>query len=147
MQRLTLIALGCLALGLLVGFGPDAPDNKHAASARATAEAYLEGFLDADAEVLEELLHYDWQMSGMTPNGQYFMLLRDDYLDRVREAAAREDRTAYTGRVADVVVHGSVAIATFEIESDRAAFVECLSMVRTEAGWRVVQKIFDVTMK
>jgi hypothetical protein len=147
MHKVALIVLACLALGLLVGFGPEAEQDAHAAAARATAEAYLEGFLAADAEVLEELLHYDWQMSGMTPNGQYLMMLRDDYLDRVREAAAREDRTAYTGRIADVVVHGRAAIATFEIESDRASFVECLSMVRTEAGWRVVQKIFDVTMK
>jgi hypothetical protein len=147
MRRILIVIVGCLTAGLLLGQAPGGDSANRAAEARAAAEAYLQAFLDVDADAMERLFHDDWRMSALAPGGDYRSISREEYLERVRAAAQRAEPADYTGSVAEVSVSGRVAVAMLEIERDDLAFHECLSMLRTADGWKVVQKTVDVSPK
>lgn len=116
------------------------------AAVEATAWAYLNALYDGDADQLAELFLPQSALFTGTADGQAAVMLRDDWLARVRgRKSARDEGHANTNAVFAVEVIGTVAMARVTASHPPNRFDDLLSLVKTSGGWKIAAKTYAVS--
>jgi hypothetical protein len=109
----------------------------------ATALDYFEGWYDADLERVDRALHPQlvkrWaeQAGGETPS----VTTKEMMLDFVRRGGGAEDKTDDPIEVDVIDIHHDIATAVVR----SAQYREYLHLLRTPAGWRIVNAFWQFT--
>jgi hypothetical protein len=69
---------------------------------------------------------------------------RADYLSRFKPQAKKE---GVEGRIVSLDVTGNIASAKCELETPKALFTDYFNLIKTDAGWLIVDKISTRTDK
>lgn len=112
----------------------------------ATARAYLDALYDGDADQLATLFLPQAGLFTGSADGQPAVMLRDEWLDRVRgRPSARAEGHANTNEVFAVEAMGTVAMARVTASHPPNRFDDLLSLVKTSGGWKIAAKIYAVS--
>lgn len=116
------------------------------AAVEATARAYLDALYDGDAGRLAALFLPQSGLFAGNPEGEAAVMMRDDWLDRVRgRQSARAAGHADTSAVFAVEVIGTVAMARVTASHPPNRFDDLLSLVKTSLGWKIAAKAYAVS--
>lgn len=99
---------------------------------------YLDGGTQGDFDLLARAFHPSATMRWMA-DGEYRDVNALDFFRRGMENAQPSNRTT---RVASVTVSGDAASAVLEIEYPTFTFVDHMTLLRFEDGWKIVSKAF-----
>jgi len=115
------------------------------AAVEAVAIAYLEALHAGDADGLAGLFIPESALFARGSDGRVAVLPRDQWLERVRgRQSARDAGHPNTNAVFAVEVVGAAAMARVTASHPPNRFDDFLSFVRTDAGWRIVAKTYQV---
>jgi len=126
-----------LALALLVATPALAQTSDHDQVVEAVSY-YLDGGTTGDFDLLARAFHPSATMRWMA-DGEYRDVNAVDFFREGMQDAQPSDRTT---RVVSVTVSGDAASAVVEIEYPTSTFVDHMTLLRFEDGWKIVSKAF-----
>lgn len=112
------------------------------AEVESVVRAYLEALHAGDVEGLEKAFAPGSALYAST-DGQASVLPLEPWLERVRNRKSAKD-SGFESRngVLSIEVEGSMAVAKVTSAFPPKRFIDYLSLVRTQAGWRIVAKTY-----
>ena len=115
------------------------------ADVEAAVWAYLNALHDGDAEGLARAFAPTSALYA-SADGAATALAIEPWLDRVRNRkSARDSGHEAANRIHSIEVVGDMAMAKVSSAFPPKQFTDFLSLVRTDAGWRIVAKTYHAT--
>jgi hypothetical protein len=110
------------------------------AEVRAPLEAYIRGHATGDPSHFLEAFLPSAHIEGLR-DGDFVSWTLPEY-QRLFPGHPAEDETRRRRRIDDVVVAGTIASATMTLEHGDTTFTDMFILVRTDAGWRIANKVY-----
>lgn len=115
--------------------------TREIAEVEAVAWSDLEALDDGDAVRLSSLFLPESALFARGPDGAVAVLPRDLWLDRVRgRQSARAAGHANTNEIYAVEVLGSMASVRLTCSHPPNRFDDTLTLIQSDAGWKIVSK-------
>jgi Putative lumazine-binding len=131
------MALGaCLFLLPLFGFAQTETADFNAV--QETVRWYLDGGTNADTAMFARAFWPEGQMIYLS-EGKTTIVPLKDFVNRVKASAQKQERRT---RIISIQVEGNAATAHLEIENDKYIFQDFMHLLKTEKGWKIVNKTF-----
>lgn len=134
MKKLFFAAL--LALVPMFSFAQS--DNSDLAAIQETLRWYMDGGTNSDPEMFARAFLPEGQMIYIM-DGKTTIVPLKDFVARVKAGGAKQDRRT---RIVSINVEGNAASAQLEIENEKVIFKDFMNLLKTENGWKIVNKIF-----
>ncbi len=138
MPRPSYVTLICLAT---VGIGAAVAQAGDEADARVPLEAYMLGHRTGDASHMERAFHPTARMTYMTDTGMATVPITD-YIGRMRSGGPKAQPDTFPRRIASLDVSGTAGVARIEMQFANATFVDYMTLLKFQDGWRIVNKTF-----
>lgn len=138
MLRRSQSVIACLAA---LGIGTAVAQSGGDAEARVPLEAYMLGHRTGDASHMDRAFHSSARMTYMSDTGMVTVPIAD-YIGGMRSRGPRAVPDTFPRRIASLDVAGTAAVARIEMTFPNAVFVDYMTLLRFEEGWRIVNKTF-----
>lgn len=110
-------------------------------------ETYFNAYSSADAATIERIFHPDCRLFSVDEKGALEKTPLSDWLGNLRARAERRDFRQGTLEIASIdETAGHAAAAKAVIRFPTATFTDYLSLLRIEGEWRVIGKIYSVSV-
>ena len=106
-----------------------------------TVRDYFEGWYDADVERMQRALHPELAKRTQEADGSLRTTTRDRMIELTGAGEGCDDGADRTLEISVIDVHGAIAVAVVR----SPVYREYLQLVRTEAGWRIVNALWAFT--
>ena len=106
-------------------------------------DLYFEGWMTGDTAKVGKAMHATCHLKYFRDN-TFNDISRADYLSRFKPQAKKE---GVEGRIISLDVTGNIASAKCELETPKALFTDYFNLIKTDAGWFIVDKISTRTDK
>jgi hypothetical protein len=137
-----------LALSLALGAPAfaQAPDkNPEAAGVRAALDHYIAGHATGSGAEFRQAFHDDAKLFWMR-DGKFMQRTDDEYIAGASGKPA-DDEAQRKRSVQILDITGDVAVAKVVLDYPTVTFVDYMSLVKTESGWKIVNKTFNAAPK
>lgn len=145
MLKITTVAV---ALGLALtgpAFAQGADQNPEAAGVRAALDHYIAGHVTGNGAEYRLAFHDDAKLFWMR-DGKFMQRTDDEFIAGASgKPAADEAQRKRSVQILDIT--GDVAVAKVVLDYPTVLFVDYMSLVKTEAGWKIVNKTFNAQPK
>lgn len=115
---------------------------------RAAVEGYFEGIMTYDADLLRRVFHPDARIMTFLPTGDGPRTTRAYYNRTLAswlafaEGTPPSDTSQYSNRIVSVDIAGNAAMVKTVLEWPEIRYVDYLSLLKMEDGWRIIAKIW-----
>jgi hypothetical protein len=145
MLKITTLAV---ALGLALAapaYAQDPARNPEAAGVRAALDHYIAGHATGNGAEHRQAFHDEAKLFWMR-DGKFMQRTDDEYIaGSPGKPADDEAQRKRTVQILDIT--GDVAVAKVVLDYPTVTFVDYMSLVKTESGWKIVNKIFNAQPK
>lgn len=145
MLKITTLAV---ALGLALAapaFAQDPDQHPEAAGVRAALDHYIAGHATGDGAEHRQAFHDEAKLFWMR-DGKFMQRTDDEYIAGASgKPAADEAQRKRSVEILDIT--DDVAVAKVVLDYPAVVFTDYMSLVKTETGWKIVNKIFNAKPK
>ena len=125
--------------------GPEMDEGKgtaDSAALEALVQEYFLGMYEGDADRLRRIFHPQCWLFGENRNGRHEFPL-SDFIDQIAgEPAPKGEGEPFDMRLVSLDRTGSVAVAKAAVCYQGRRYTDYLTLQKTDAGWRIVGKLF-----
>lgn len=100
-------------------------------------QTFVDGWAVGNAEIARKTLHETWQIKFFREN-KLTNMTREEYLSHF---VAKERYKDLKYRIISVEITDNIAVAKTEIINETSIFTDYLSLIKTNEGWIMVEKI------
>jgi hypothetical protein len=119
--------------------------NPEAAGVRAALDHYIAGHATGDGAEHRQAFHDEAKLFWMR-DGKFMQRTDDEYIAGSPGKPA-DDEAQRKRSVQILDITGDVAVAKVVLDYPAVTFVDYMSLVKTESGWKIVNKIFNAQPK
>lgn len=109
--------------------------------ARVPLEAYILGHRTGDASHMDRAFHPTARMTYMADTGMVTVPITD-YIGGMRSRGPRAQPDTFPRTITSLDVAGTAAVARIEMTFPNVVFVDYMTLLKFEDGWRIVNKTF-----
>lgn len=110
-------------------------------AARVPLEAYILGHRTGEASHMDRAFHPTARMTYMSDTGLVTVPITD-YIGGMRSRGPRAQPDTFPRRIASLDVAGTAAVARIEMTFPTVTFVDYMTLLKFQDGWRIVNKTF-----
>jgi len=145
MFKTTTVALA-LSLALAApALAQSVDQNPEVAGVRAALDHYIAGHATGSGAEFRQAFHDDAKLFWMR-DGKFMQRTDDEYIAGASGKPA--DDEAQRKRSVEILdITGDVAVAKVVLDYPTVTFVDYMSLVKTEGGWKIVNKTFNAKPK
>ena len=137
--RMAAPLLAVLMSGVLALAAPE-PISEDEQAVRAVIQLYFDGIIKYDEAALRKAFHPEAQVIGVDKDGEIETVPFQEWVLYTRGEAP--DPTGRINTIISVDITGAAAVAKTDLNWPRVRYIDYLSLVKGEDGWRIVNKIF-----
>jgi Putative lumazine-binding len=126
------------ALATAPFFATAQSDNSDLAAVQETLRWYMDGGTNGDSVMFSRAFWPDGQMIYIN-KGQTTVVPLRDFTARVKNGGPKQERKT---RIVSLHVEGNAAQAHLEIETPKVIFKDFMHLLKTDSGWKIVNKVF-----
>jgi Putative lumazine-binding len=108
-----------------------------------TIQLFIDGWAVGDAEKAGKALHENWRIQYFRDN-KFTDTNRSDYLSQF---VPKERFKDLKFRIISIDITNNIAMAKTEIINETSIFIDYLSLIKTNEGWFIVDKITNKANK
>jgi hypothetical protein len=145
MLKITTLAV-TLGLALTApAFAQNVDQNPEAAGVRAALDHYIAGHATGSGAEFREAFHDEAKLFWMR-DGKFMQRTDDEYIAGASgKPPADEAQRKRSVEILDIT--GDVAVAKVVLDYPTVTFVDYMSLLKTESGWKIVNKTFNAQPK
>lgn len=145
MLKITTLAVACGLALAAPAFAQSADQNPEAPGVRAALDHYIAGHATGSGAEFRQAFHDDAKLFWMR-DGKFMQRTDDEFVAGASGKPA--DDEALRKRSVEILdITGDVAVAKVVLDYPTVTFVDYMSMVKTENGWKIVNKTFNAQPK
>jgi Putative lumazine-binding len=118
-------------------------DNSDLQAIQETLRYYLDGGTNSDSLMFSKAFLPEGQMIYIN-NGKTTIVPLKDFMARIKPGGPKQERST---RIVSIHIEGNAANAHLEIDAPKAVFQDFMNLLKTENGWKIVNKVFYRTDK
>jgi hypothetical protein len=145
MLKITTLAV-TLGLALTApAFAQNVDQNPEAPGVRAALDHYIAGHATGSGAEFREAFHDEAKLFWMR-DGKFMQRTDDEYIAGASgKPPADEAQRKRSVEILDIT--GDVAVAKVVLDYPTVTFVDYMSLLKTESGWKIVNKTFNAQPK
>jgi hypothetical protein len=145
MLKITTLAV-TLGLALTApAFAQNVDQNPEAAGVRVALDHYIAGHATGSGAEFREAFHDEAKLFWMR-DGKFMQRTDDEYIAGASgKPPADEAQRKRSVEILDIT--GDVAVAKVVLDYPTVTFVDYMSLLKTESGWKIVNKTFNAQPK
>lgn len=108
---------------------------------------YFDGLYTGDTELFARVFHPEASYVSAVPHEQ-FTLNMSEYFERVRHRASpqSQQQPRYDRILSIEILDTHIAVAKVQCALPPKLFIDCLTLLHTPDGWRIISKVFNYTL-